>query len=85
MESNEQAELTRKTGTDSWTGSRLTAKESKRCRGSKKEKGLGDMSNSVVIVGGGGIRGLNGDGEKIQLKNPLYENLQQTSYCAVKD
>lgn len=39
---------------------------------SKKEKGLKDMDNNVVIVGGGrwvkveeGIRGINGDG-KIQ-------------------
>ena len=30
---------------------------------SKKEKGLRDMDNSVVIVGGG-IRGLNGNGKK---------------------
>ena len=34
---------------------------------SKKEKGLMDMDNNVVIVGGeDGIRGLNGNGEKIQ-------------------
>ena len=31
---------------------------------SKKEKGLRDMDNRVVILGRGGIRGLNGD-EKI--------------------
>ena len=31
---------------------------------SKKEKGLMDIDSSVVIVGGGGIRGLNGDGQK---------------------
>ena len=31
---------------------------------SKKEKGLMDMDNSVVVAGGGGIRELNGDGKK---------------------
>ena len=30
---------------------------------SKKERGLMDMDNSVAIVGGGGIRGLNGNGK----------------------
>ena len=30
---------------------------------SKKEKGLMDMDNSVGIVGGGGLRGLNGNGK----------------------
>ena len=34
---------------------------------SKKEKGLMDTDNRVVIARGEGIRGLNGDG-KIQLK-----------------
>ena len=29
----------------------------------KEEKGLRDMDNSVVIAGGGCIRGLNGNGE----------------------
>ena len=34
-------------------------------RFSKKEKGLMDMDNSVVIAGvGGDIRGLNGNGKK---------------------
>ena len=33
----------------------------------QKEKGLVDVDNSVVIAGGGGgIRGLNGSGKKIQ-------------------
>ena len=31
---------------------------------SKKEKGLWDMDNSVVIAGEGGIRGLHGNGKK---------------------
>ena len=31
---------------------------------SKKEKGLMDMDNSVVIAQGGGVRGLNGNGKK---------------------
>ena len=38
---------------------------------SKKEKALMDMDNSVVIAGGRGIRGLNGNGKntiKIKLK-----------------
>ena len=30
---------------------------------SKKEKGLMGMGNSVVIAGGGGIRGINGNGK----------------------
>ena len=30
---------------------------------SKKEKGLMDMGNSVVITGVGGLRGLNGNGK----------------------
>ena len=37
----------------------------------KKGKGLLDMDNSVVIDGGGGIRGLNGNGKntiKIEYK-----------------
>ena len=34
---------------------------------SKKEKGLMDMDNSVVTVGGGGIRGLNGNGKKYKM------------------
>ena len=34
---------------------------------SKKEKGLMDMDNSVMTTGGeGGMRGLNGNGKKIQ-------------------
>ena len=32
---------------------------------SKKEKGLMNRDNNVVIVGGGSIRGLNGNREKI--------------------
>ena len=35
---------------------------------SKKEKGLMTMDNSVVIVGVGGIRGLDGNGKKMKLK-----------------
>ena len=31
---------------------------------SKKGKGLMVMDNSVVIVGGGGLRGINGNGKK---------------------
>ena len=39
---------------------------------SKKEKGLMDVDNSVVIAGGeGGIRGLNGNG-KNTIKNEMY-------------
>ena len=34
----------------------------------KKGKGLMDMDTSMVIVGGRGIRGLSGDGKKIDLK-----------------
>ena len=30
---------------------------------SKKEKGLMDMDSRVVIVGGGGIKGINGNGK----------------------
>ena len=32
---------------------------------SKKEKGLTDMDNNMVIAGGGGIRELNGNGKNI--------------------
>ena len=32
---------------------------------SKKEKGLMDMDNSVVIAGRRGVRGLNGNGKNI--------------------
>ena len=39
---------------------------------SKKEKGLMDVDNSVVIAGGeGGIRGLNVNG-KNTIKNEMY-------------
>ena len=31
---------------------------------SKREKGLGDMDNSVVIVGGRRYKGTNGNGKK---------------------
>ena len=33
---------------------------------SKKEKGLVDMVNSVVVAGEGSIKGLNGNGKKIK-------------------
>ena len=53
VESNEQTEQTSKTETDSQTDS---ASESGRGKGmeglSKKEKGLMDMDNSVVVAGG---------------------------------
>ena len=32
----------------------------------EKEKGLMDRDNSVGIAGGGGVRGLNGNGKKVQ-------------------
>ena len=36
---------------------------------SKKEKGLMDMDNRVVIAGGGGVRGLNSNGKNtIEIK-----------------
>ena len=35
---------------------------------SKKENGAMDMDNSVVIAGRGGIRGLDGNGGKIQYR-----------------
>ena len=34
---------------------------------STKEKGLMDVDNSVVVVGGGGIRGLNGNKNAIKI------------------
>ena len=55
--------------TDSWMESRTPAKD--RGGGSKRDKVLMDVDNIVVIVGGG-IRGLNGNGKiynKIFLKN----------------
>ena len=54
MESNEQTELTGKIQTDSLIDSRMTAQgKGTGMEGfSKKKKGLMDMDNSVVIVGG---------------------------------
>ena len=58
MESNEQTKLTSKIETihrkqaDSLGGGKLEVEGS-----SKKEKGLMDMDNCVVIVGGGGHKG----------------------------
>ena len=57
MESNEQTELRRKMGTDLQMESRVTARGKVRLgvEGlSKKKRGLTNMENSVVIVGGGG-------------------------------
>ena len=54
MESNEQTKLISKIETDSWIESRMTAIEGRRLgvKGwSKKEKGLMDMGNRVVIAG----------------------------------
>ena len=51
VESNEQAELTMKMGTDSQMESRVTA-GGRVERLSKKEKRLTDMDNSVVIMRG---------------------------------
>ena len=66
MESNEQTELTRKKDTDSLISvGRLTDLAGEVGLGveelRKKEKGLMDMDNSMVIVGGEGIRGINGN------------------------
>ena len=56
MESNEQTELTSKTDTDSQMESRMTASGGQGVEGlSKKEKGLMDMDNSVVIAAAGGV------------------------------
>ena len=43
---------------DSWWGQSLGVEG-----WSKKEKGLMDMDNSGVTAGGGGIKGLNGNGK----------------------
>ena len=68
MESNEQTELTSKTETDTQMESRLTANGWGRgywVEGlSKKEKGLMDMDNSVVITAGRRKKGLNGNGKQ---------------------
>ena len=66
MESNEHTELTRKMGTDSEMENRMTASrgEPEGVEGlSKKEKGLMDVDNSVVIAkrGEGDTRGLPGN------------------------
>ena len=57
VESNEQSELIRKMGTDSQMESRMKARGAgERVEGlSKKEKGLMDMENSVVMAGGEGV------------------------------
>ena len=42
---------------------------------SKKEKGLRDMDSNVIAGGGeGGIKGLKGNGKKIQLKKKETSN-----------
>ena len=65
MDSNEQTELTSKIETDPLIESRLTAKMGRLgVEGlSKKEKGLMDMDNNVVIMEEGGIKGLNDNGK----------------------
>ena len=79
MESNEHTELTRKMGTDSEMENRMTASrgEPEGVEGlSKKEKGLMDVDNCVVIAGEeGGIRGLNGNG-KNSTKKELFISLR---------
>ena len=69
MEFNEQTELKRKTETGSEIQSMWQLLEG-RGQGvdglSKKEKGLMDIDSSVVIMGEGGIRALNGNGKIIQ-------------------
>ena len=61
-------------GTDSYMESKTTASWWRR-DWAKKEKGPMDMDNSVVIVGGRGIRGLNGNGKiKIKIKKLLGQN-----------
>ena len=58
MESNEATELTGKIETDPSIESRMTGKGGYGVEGlSKKEKGLMDMDNSVVIIGGGECKG----------------------------
>ena len=65
MESNEQTELTRKMGTDSYTESRLTAGgggvsgEGWRDQAERKKNSLTRTTDSVVIAGRRGIRGQN--------------------------
>ena len=60
--------LTSKIETDSQIESRITALALWGGKlgvegSSEKAKGLMDMDNSTVIVGGGGVRGLNGKGK----------------------
>ena len=55
MESDEQSELTRKMGTDSLMENRMTAIGVEGV--SKKEKGLMDTDNGVVITGGREYKG----------------------------
>ena len=60
VESNEQNELTKKMGTDPQMDRNMTASRGGRLgvEGlSKKEKGLMDMDNSMVIAGGRGCKG----------------------------
>ena len=65
VESNEQTELIRKVLTDPHTESRIRGGEDGlEVKGQKKkEKGLLDVYNRVVIAEGSGIRGLNGNGK----------------------
>ena len=70
MESNEDAELMSETETDSQMENRMTATG----RGgqgvkelSKKEKGLMNMDNNVLITGRSGVQGINCNG-----KNTIY-------------
>ena len=60
MESNEQTELTSKTETDSIDGEQIESygRVGLGMEGlSKKEKGLMDMGNTVVIAGERGVQG----------------------------
>ena len=70
MESNEQTELTRKIGTDSYTESRMTA--SGRGNGvlglKKRKRTNGHGQQYGHWCGEGGIRGLNVNGKKCNIR-----------------
>ena len=68
MESNEQTERRKYGQTHRWRAGRQSVGEEggKGVEGlNKKEKGLMDMDNRVVIAGGETTRGLNGNGKNI--------------------
>ena len=79
VESNEQTELTRKMGTDSWMESRwqLRGRGDEEVEGlSEKLKGLMDVDTSVVAVGvGGGYKGT-----KWQWKKYSKDYIKETTY-----